>query len=102
MLVLVAGCGASHARLMNELRQTGLAYHNYHDKNQQGPSGWDELISFDKDTGGDGAAIARVRDAGYQMKWNVKFSEVTEGLSNAVMAENPAGGPKLMMDGSVH
>ena len=102
MLTLLPGCGANqHAKFMNDLKQTGLAYHNYHDSNQQGPPGWDELIAFDKSNGGDGLAIARVRDAGYQMKWNVKFSDVTEGLSNAVMAEKPSGGPRIMMDGSV-
>jgi hypothetical protein len=100
MLVLLAGCGASQARLLNDLKQTGLAYHNYHDVNQQGPSGWDELINFDKGIGGDGQAITRVRDAGYQLKWNARFSQVGS-LAETVLAENPSGGPKLMMDGSV-
>jgi hypothetical protein len=101
VIVLLAGCGASQAKFNNDLKQTGLAYHNYHDSNKQGPPGWDEVIAFDKSTGGDGLAIARVRDAGYQMKWNVRFSELSEGMANTIMAENPAGGPKLMMDGSV-
>jgi hypothetical protein len=102
MLAIVSGCGASNqAKFMNDLKQTGLAYQNHHDAHQQGPASWDELIATDKSTGGDGQAIARVRDAGYQMKWGVKFSEVSEGLSNAVMAEKPGGGPRIMMDGSV-
>jgi hypothetical protein len=98
--VSFTGCGNSQAVLLNDVKQTGLAYHNYHDKHQQGPSSWNELIAFDKTTGGDGESIARVRDAGYEMKWNVKFSEVTEGMANTVLAERPGGGPKLMMDGS--
>jgi hypothetical protein len=31
----------------------------------------------------------------------VRFTEVEGGLTNAVMGENPSGGPKMMMDGSV-
>lgn len=98
MLLALAGCETGQGQLVNDLKQTGLAYHSYHDQHQQGPPGWDELIAA---SGGDGQSIARVRDAGYQMKWNVKFSEVKEGLSNTAMASNPGGGPTLMMDGSV-
>ena len=100
LLISVAGCGSSQSTLLNDLRQAGMAYHNYHDAHQQGPPGWDEFIAFDKSSGGDGQSIARVRDAGYEMKWNVKFSEVTEGMANTVLAERPGGGPVLMMDGS--
>jgi hypothetical protein len=100
-IAALAGCGSGQAKFVNDLKQTGLAYHQYHDQHQQGPPGWNELIAFDKSSGGDGQAITRVRDAGYQMQWNVKFSEVPGGLSNAVMADKPGGGPKIMMDGSV-
>ena len=98
----VVGCGAAgQAKHLNDLRQTGLAYHNHHDLHQKGPANWDELIATDKGTGGDGAAIARVRDAGYQMQWDAKFSELTAGMSETVMASHPNGGAQLMMDGSV-
>jgi hypothetical protein len=100
-LILLSGCVNKQAILINDLKQTGLAYHNYHDQHQQGPPGWDELIAFDKAAGGDGISIGQIRDAGYQMKWNVRFSELTAGLANTVMADHPSGGPTLMMDGSV-
>lgn len=101
VLFVLAGCGGGQARLINDLKQTGLAYHQYHDQHQQGPANWDELIAFEKASSGDPIGLVRARDAGYQMKWSVRFSEVAEGLSNTVLAENPGGGPTLMMDGSV-
>lgn len=85
----------------NDLAATGLAYHSYHDAYSQGPPGWDEFISFAEQSSLDPAAIRKVRDAGYQIQWNTRFSDVTGGLSNTVLAEKPGGGPKLMFDGSV-
>jgi len=92
-----AGCGSGEARLLNDLKVVGLDYHNYHDANRVGPANWDELMKNSRDR----EAVQRVRDAGYQVKWGVKFTEVTEGLANTVLAEKPGGGPKVMMDGSV-
>jgi hypothetical protein len=101
VVMSLAGCGNSEAVLINDLKQVGLAYHNYHDANQKGPANWEELIKFEQETGGDGASIQRVRAAGYQMKWDAKFSELPEGLANTAMAEKAGGGPTLMMDGGV-
>jgi hypothetical protein len=85
-----------------DLAAVGIAYQYYHDAHRQGPPGWDEFIAFAEGQPDlDADAIRKVRDAGYQMQWNVEFRTVTAGLSNTVLAENPAGGPKLMMDGSV-
>ena len=100
-VVTVAGCGAAGSNLNSDLKATGLAYHNFHDANRQGPSGWDEFITFASGNAETAGSIRRVKDAGYQMKWSVKFSDVTDGLSNTVLAERPSGGPKLMLDGAV-
>jgi len=93
---------ATGAMTSQDLSAVGLAYHSYHDAFNQGPPGWDEFITFaEGQPGVDADAIRKVREAGYQMQWNIKFRDVTAGLSNTVLAENPSGGPKLMLDGSV-
>ena len=93
---------ASAGMTAKDLAAVGSAYHYYHDVHRQGPPGWDEFIAFaDGQSDLDADAIRKVRDAGYQMQWNVEFRTVTAGLSNTVLAENAGGGPKLMMDGSV-
>jgi hypothetical protein len=56
--------------------------------------------------GGDQAKLDAIQtvkdeDKGYDLKWGVKLSDVTEGTSIAVMGESPQGGPKLMFEGSV-
>ena len=101
-LLFQAGCGASSSRLKNDLKATGMAYHNYHDAFQQGPPNWDEFIAHAKTVNFGAESIQRVRDAKYELKWGVRFNELKDGTSNTVMGEAPGGGPKIMMDGSVH
>jgi len=96
-LVVFAGCDNSQARLMNDLKVVGLDYHNFHDANRKGPASWDELQKNSMDP----QAVQRVKEAGYQVKWDVEFGKVSEGLSNTVLAEKPGGRFKLMMDGAV-
>jgi hypothetical protein len=102
LIVNLAGCGAGNeAKLRSDLQSTGLAYHSFHDEKRKGPANWDELIDFAKKANLFPDGIARVRDAGYVVTWDVKFSEVKEGPANIVLAKPPGEGPKLMMDGSV-
>lgn len=96
-----AGCGAGQARLTNDLKGTGMVYHLYHDDNKQGPPGWDELIKYAEETNNFPDAIRRVRDAGYEMTWNVKFSELKTPLVDTVLGKPTKAGPTLWMDGSV-
>jgi hypothetical protein len=96
----VAGCGSSQAKLENDLRQTGMAYHLYHDDHKEGPPGWDELIAFAQNANLNGDSIRRVRDAGYSLKWKVKLDEAGD-TANVVLGERTSGGPKLMLDGDV-
>jgi hypothetical protein len=96
-----SGCGAGDMQLRNDLKQVGLEYHNYHDSHQQGPPNWEEFIAFAQGMGAPLDSFQRVRDAGYEFVWGAKFSEMSGGLSNTVMAKPPGPGPKLMFDGSV-
>jgi hypothetical protein len=96
-MVLTLGCDNGQARLRNDLKSLAIDYHNYHDVHRQGPPGWDELIAESSNPD----SVKRVRDAGYQVTWDGKLTEMPQGTSNTVMAQKPGGGPKLMMDGSV-
>jgi len=104
-LIACQGCTGSEAakeiKLRNDLKTLGLAYISYHDENQKGPASWEELIAYATKANLFPVAIQRVRDAGYEVTWNVKLSDVQGGTSNTVLAKPPGEGPKLMMDGSV-
>jgi hypothetical protein len=101
LAVAATGCGAGNAKLVNDLKQVGLAYHWFHDQHKRGPADWDEFAQFVADDAMAAESLNRVRAAGYDVKWNVNFNEVSQGLSNTVLASRPAGPPTLMMDGSV-
>lgn len=101
-LITLQGCGgASQAKLRNDLKAVGLAYHSFHDEKQKGPANWDELIDHAQKANLFPDAIKRVKDAGYQVTWDAKFASLTGGMSNTVLAKPPGAGPTLMMDGSV-
>jgi hypothetical protein len=91
---------AQTAVIFEDLKVLGRLYHDYHDAHNGGPPNWDAALEFARQQGGNVAAIERVRDAGYQVQWGMKFSQVTTGLANTVLAESGSG-PKLMFDGSV-
>ncbi|MGE0609069.1 MAG: hypothetical protein AB7O62_18390 [Pirellulales bacterium] len=98
VLLMLPGCGGNNAAIMmNDLKQAGLAYHGFHDNNQRGPANWAELTA----AGLSNDAATRLQEAGYEFRWSVKLSELTEGTSSTVMAESKTGVYKLMMDGSV-
>jgi hypothetical protein len=101
MLTAGTGCGAGQARLANDLKVTGLAYHSYHNDHTQGPPGWDELIKYAEETNNAPDAIRRVKDAGYEMTWNVKLGDVKGAIADTVLGKPTKGGPTLWMDGSV-
>src|SRR5689334_13133351 len=84
-----AGCDGGRAKLMEDLKYTGMAYHNYIDEKQAGPPDWEELIRCAQFYGITGEHIRRVRDAGYEMKWNVKLADIKEPTSTVVLAKPP-------------
>lgn len=109
MLALLGGCdavqqsraAADRQRLLNDLKEFGLAYHNFHDANAKAPSGWSDLQSV-------GVAPdlqQKLESAGYQFVFDVKFADMTVGTSNFVLAypTNAAsdGGLVALGDGSV-
>jgi len=108
-LIMLGGCGAvtqarkaaERSQKMNQLKEVGLAYHDFHDANKRGPNNWDELESVAKGS----PAIQLIRKSGYEVFFGVSMKDVTIGTSNCIMAHNPAdvatGGEVLMMDGSV-
>ena len=101
-----AGGSASSASsdLRSDVGELGAAYLDYHDVNAAGPPDWETLLAFAGERSRKTDAIQRVRDAGYQVQWGVKISDVgaTGGsVFTFVLAESPQGGPKLMLDGSV-
>src|SRR6185436_5467215 len=101
-LVLQAGCsGVSDAKLRNDLKQTGMIWHGYHDENKKGPANWDELIAYAKKTNQGADSIERVRDAKYELKFTGALKDAKGGMAETVLAEKPGGGPKIMLDGSV-
>ena len=96
------GCGGlSDAKQRNDLKQTGLAWHEFNDEKKKPPASWDELIAYYKGKYGEATSLERARDAKYDLKWNLKFSDAKEGMANTVLGEKPGGGMKLMLDGSV-
>lgn len=108
LAVFVTGCEpqtetekAKKDPLVQALSKVGMMYHSHHDVHAVGPANWEELATMAGEDQAQLDAIQTVKDKGYNLKWGVKFRDLTEGLSNTVMAESPQGGPKLMFDGTV-
>lgn len=99
--ILLTGCDGGRAKLIEDLKYTGEAHKAYLDEYKVGPSGWEELIQFAQVQGITGEHMRRLREAGYEMKWNVKLADIKEPTSTVVLAKPPGDGPKLMLDGSV-
>ncbi len=86
----------------NDLKEFGLAFHNYVDATGNAPGDWDSLIAQAGDSRG---AVTNVRNMEYVVHWNVHFRDAIIGTSNFVLAypkdgkEN--GGWVVYLDGSV-
>ncbi|MAG92234.1 MAG: hypothetical protein CMJ48_00570 [Planctomycetaceae bacterium] len=112
-LCVLVGCGevekavenaqqaSKDSQWVDDLKVLGLLWHNYHDAHAVGPAGWDECLRFAQENGQDAAAIQRLRDAGFDVRWGVNFRDVREGLANTVLAQAPDNDVHLFFDGSV-
>jgi hypothetical protein len=93
---------AQRAQSMNDLRELGLAYWNFHDQTGKSPASWDDLASSGYMTG---ETIQKLQAQNVTVHWNVEISQLPLGTSEYILAY-PAGasGPLvtvLMGDGSV-
>ncbi len=88
-------------KIMNDLRQFGFAYLAYVQMHNQGPSGWEAFLEYAAQRNEPTQGYQRIREAGYEVKWNVRFADARAGTSNFVLAKREEGDPKLMLDGSI-
>lgn len=97
------GCdNSSQKRIQqgNDLKLVGLAYHEFIDINETGPTGWSDLK---------GKGMSDIRNrleaAGYAVVWGMTRDTAAKGLSNSVIAYpsdgTKKGGKILFFDGSV-
>ena len=106
VVALLSGCGSSKNdhlakdQLSYHLKLTGIAYYKHLVSHQKGPANWDELIASAK-ASGEAESIQYVRDAKYDLKWNVNFADVKDGLASTVLGEKTGSSLELMMDGSI-
>ncbi len=107
LVAAVAACtGFKNAAQKNQrqrqLTEIGIMYHNYHDTNNKGPSGPQDLQPFAQDLpeGWRGLQSGQI-----VVLWDVKMTEQLEGTSNTVLAYESdvpnGGGLVLMADGAV-
>lgn len=102
LCVACAGAAAKQKR-MNDLKQIGLAYHNFCDSNfGKAPTAPQDLINVDPTAA---PAIALLQNGEVVFIWGVKIQDMKQGTANTILAYEAGvptnGGIVLMADGSV-
>jgi hypothetical protein len=109
VLSSVLACGAmgkasARQKAVNDMKQLGMMYHNFHDAKARGPESaaeWNALVSDPEEK----ALVSAVAAGEYVIYWNVKFPTLTAGTQNTVLGYEKKvpteGGTVLMADGSV-
>ncbi len=105
-VLLLVGCGyrsaAQKVKRSNQLKQIGLAYHNYIDAFGQAPTKVDDLKNYME---GGNDAYKAMANGDYVVLWGVSIPEMTAGASNTVLGYEKdvptKGGLVLMGDAFV-
>ena len=101
LLVLAGRAQAQDRRLVNDLKQIGLAYHNYFEANRKGPAKAEDLAPYLEND----QRLVNLLKNDVVFAYNVGILDMKDGTSNTVLAypkDVPTkGGPALYGDGSV-
>ena len=103
LLVSPPACGGG-GREMNDMKQLGLAYHNFHDKNARGPKDVDDFL---QGTNAEDHPVIKMTAAGGPVVfiWGVNIPDARAGAGNTVLAHQSqvptSGGIVLFVDGHV-
>ena len=70
------------AKITNDFRQLGLAYHSCLDANKRPPAKVEDLAPFYENNA---ALTAKIKDGSYILFWNVDVTKLANGASNTIL-----------------
>jgi hypothetical protein len=94
------GAARSDPAATNDLKQIGLAYHNYYDTFKKGPPNVEALRKFLEDSPG---PVQGLKDGRYVFIWNVNLKDYFGSTADTILAYHKdvptQGGPVVYMTG---